>query len=92
MCLICILQLVGEVRFLGLLYFELHSALAEMARRNVAKNGHGRAETTEMLEESRSNLEQCIHYLQYESENFIDGQILKQAKRNREALRNILKM
>lgn len=87
-----VLIFTGEVRCLGLVYFELHSALAEMTRRNVAKNVSGSYNTTEMLEESRSNLDKCIHYLQYESEIFIEGLILKQAKSNRQAFHNILHM
>ncbi|XP_034111151.1 SET domain-containing protein SmydA-8 [Drosophila albomicans] len=78
-----------EVRMLGTLCFELHSAIAEQTRRISLQTS---LSPKEMLEESLLYVEKCVNYLQYESDIFIEGHILKQAKINRDALRMVIRI
>ncbi|XP_037955894.1 uncharacterized protein LOC119685623 [Teleopsis dalmanni] len=78
-----------EVRLLGTLCFELHSAIAEQTRRISSQmNTTPKA----LLEESLHYVEKCVNYLQYESNIFIEGHILQQARINRDALNMVLKL
>jgi len=79
----------GEVRMLGTLCFELHSAIAEQTRRIALQTS---LSPKEMLEESLLYVEKCVNYLQYESDIFVEGHILKQAKINRDALRMVIRI
>ncbi|XP_017867790.1 PREDICTED: protein msta [Drosophila arizonae] len=78
-----------EVRMLGTLCFELHSAIAEHTRRVALQSN---LSPKEMLEESLLYVEKCVNYLQYESDIFVEGHILKQAKINRDALRMVIRI
>lgn len=79
----------GEVRMLGTLCFELHSAIAENTRRISLECS---LSPKELLEESLLYVEKCVNYLQYESDIFVEGHILKQAKINRDALKMVIRM
>ncbi|XP_053965872.1 uncharacterized protein LOC128868132 [Anastrepha ludens] len=78
-----------EVRMLGTLCFELHSAIAEHTRRVALQTT---LSPKNMLEESLLYVDKCINYLQNESDLFVEGHILKQARINRDALRMVLIM
>ncbi|ALC41160.1 CG8503 [Drosophila busckii] len=78
-----------EVRMLGTLCFELHSAIAEQTRRISLQTS---LSPKEMLEESLLYVDKCVNYLQYESNIFVEGHILKQAKINRDALRMVMRI
>ncbi|XP_030387377.1 SET domain-containing protein SmydA-8 [Scaptodrosophila lebanonensis] len=78
-----------EVRMLGMLCFELHSAIAESTRRISLQTS---LSPRELLEESLLYVDKCVNYLQYESDIFIEGHILKQAKINRDALRMVMRI
>ncbi|KAH8415968.1 hypothetical protein KR222_005424 [Zaprionus bogoriensis] len=78
-----------EVRMLGTLCFELHSAISEHTRRIALQTT---LSPKEMLEESLLYVEKCVNYLQYESDIFVEGHILKQAKINRDALRMVIRI
>lgn len=83
------LSLSGEVRMLGTLCFELHSAIAENTRRIALQTT---LSPKEMLEESLLYVDKCVNYLQYESDIFVEGHIVKQAKINRDALRMVIRI
>lgn len=79
----------GEVRTLGTLCFELHSAIAEQTRRVALETS---LSPKERLDESLHYVDKCVNYLQYESDIFVEGHILKQAKINRDALRMVVRI
>lgn len=86
----CLLALsTGEVRTLGTLCFELHSAIAEQTRRVALETS---LSPKERLDESLHYVDKCVNYLQYESNIFVEGHILKQAKINRDALRMVMRI
>ncbi|EDV37528.1 uncharacterized protein Dana_GF13486 [Drosophila ananassae] len=78
-----------EVRTLGTLCFELHSAIAEQTRRVALETS---LSPKERLDESLHYVDKCVNYLQYESDIFVEGHILKQAKINRDALRMVVRI
>ncbi|KAH8400877.1 hypothetical protein KR009_001609 [Drosophila setifemur] len=78
-----------EVRTLGTLCFELHSAIAEQTRRVALETS---LSPKERLDESLFYVDKCVSYLQYESDIFVEGHILKQAKINRDALRMVMRI
>jgi len=80
---------IGEVRTLGTLCFELHSAIAEQTRRVALATS---LSPKDRLEESLFYVEKCVNYLQYESDIFVEGHILRQAKINRDALRMVTRI
>jgi len=83
----CYFYSTGEVRTLGTLCFELHSAIAEQTRRVALETS---LSPKDRLEESLFYVDKCVNYLKYESDIFIEGHVLKQAKINRDALRMVM--
>ena len=79
----------GEVRMLGTLCFEVHSAVAENTRRISLQTS---LSPKELLEEALMYVEKAVNYLQYESDIFVEGHMLKQAKINRDALKMVIRM
>lgn len=77
-----------EIRLLGMLCFDMHSAIAENTRRISLQTN---VSSKHLLEESLLYAEKCVEYLQMESDIFIEGHILKQAKINRDALKMVLR-
>ncbi|XP_037828330.1 SET domain-containing protein SmydA-8 [Lucilia sericata] len=78
-----------EVRMLGTLCFEVHSAVAENTRRISLETS---LSPKELLEEALMYVEKSVNYLQYESDIFVEGHMLKQAKINRDALKMVIRM
>ncbi|XP_063709401.1 SET domain-containing protein SmydA-8-like isoform X2 [Culicoides brevitarsis] len=77
----------AESRLLGVLHFEAHSALAEIARRGAAKKNPN---FKGAYEESYHHAEQAIKYLKHEPSVLPEGRVLKQAKINAESLKIML--
>lgn len=77
----------GEARILGILCFEIHSAIAEKTRRLSLKTS---VNTKVLLEESLKFVEKAIEYLQHEASIFAEGLVYKQAKINRDALKMVM--
>lgn len=84
-----LLLLKGEIRMLGTLCFAVHSAVAENTRRISLQTS---LSPKELLEEALLYVEKAVSYLQYESDIFVEGHILKQAKINRDALKMVIRM
>ncbi|KAH8285494.1 hypothetical protein KR054_010014 [Drosophila jambulina] len=78
-----------KFRMLGTLCFELHSAIAEQTRRVALETS---LSPKDRLEESLFYVDKCVNYLQYESDIFVEGHMLKQAKINRDALRMVTRI
>lgn len=76
---------------LGALCFDVHSAVAEITRR-ISINLHASLSPKELLEEALMYVEKAVNYLQYESDIFVEGHMLKQAKINRDALKMVIRM
>lgn len=77
-----------ETRILGILCFELHSAIAEKTRRNSLGSNMN---FVPWMEESLLYAEKAIQYLSQESNCFAEGLICQQAIKNRDAMKMILK-
>uniref|UniRef100_A0A336MII8 CSON001087 protein n=1 Tax=Culicoides sonorensis TaxID=179676 RepID=A0A336MII8_CULSO len=77
----------AESRLLGVLHFEVHSALAEIGRRGASKknpNFQG------ALEESYLHAEKACNYLRHEPSVLPEGRVRKQAKINADSLKIML--
>ncbi|XP_075224029.1 SET and MYND domain containing, arthropod-specific, member 1 isoform X2 [Lycorma delicatula] len=70
----------GECRVRGVLWYELHTATAEMARRNSAL-GSPVMLTHQLLRESKGYLEKSIFCLQHEPNVMPEGKLLLEAKK-----------
>ncbi|CAG9767133.1 unnamed protein product [Ceutorhynchus assimilis] len=68
----------SEKRVRGLLKFEHHASLAELARRSNKNNQQIKL----ILKESALNLQDCIELLKYEPKILPEGQICEQARKN----------
>uniref|UniRef100_A0A1B6KW78 MYND-type domain-containing protein n=1 Tax=Graphocephala atropunctata TaxID=36148 RepID=A0A1B6KW78_9HEMI len=73
----------GECRLLGLIYFELHAAMAERGRRGLLQ---GNMDLQQTLLESRSCLDKTIYFLDQEPDLLPEGKVLAQAKVNKAEL------
>jgi hypothetical protein len=77
----------NEARILGLIKFELHSALGETGRRAMqVKNPNCKA----MLEDSMIHCYDCIRLLCNEASSLPEGTICKQAKINASSLETLI--
>ncbi|XP_050092198.1 SET domain-containing protein SmydA-8-like [Anopheles aquasalis] len=77
----------AEARAFGATRFELHAALAELARRSTESNNPA---CTSQLEESLYNANECIRMLLHEPAVLMESKICAQAKMNAEALKSLL--
>lgn len=76
-----------ETRILGILCFEVHSAIAEKTRR---KSLGTNLNFVPCLEESLLYAEKTIEYLKHESNVFAEGLVCQQAIKNRDALKMVM--
>ncbi|XP_055921178.1 SET domain-containing protein SmydA-8 [Eupeodes corollae] len=76
-----------ETRILGILCFEVHSAIAEKTRRISLETNMN---CIVLLEESLLFVEKSIQYLKHESNVFAEGLVCKQAIINRDALKMVM--
>ncbi|XP_055837912.1 SET domain-containing protein SmydA-8 [Episyrphus balteatus] len=76
-----------ETRILGILCFEVHSAVAEKTRRISLETNMN---CIELLGESLSYVEKAIEYLKHESNVFAEGLVCQQAIKNRDALKMVM--
>lgn len=77
----------AESRCLGALHFELHAALAELARRGVQNQD---TFFRKAIEDSLRNAEETVRLLRHEPAELSEGQICAQTKANIESLKVIL--
>ncbi|ETN61078.1 hypothetical protein AND_007277 [Anopheles darlingi] len=77
----------AEARAFGATRFELHAALAELARRSTESNNPA---CTSQLEESLYNANECVRMLLHEPAVLMESKICAQAKMNAEALKSLL--
>ncbi|CAH1400343.1 unnamed protein product [Nezara viridula] len=78
----------AECRLRGVVYFELHAAVAERARREASRGGD--TSVPEHLLETRNYLESSISQLKYEPQSLPEGKICKQGIQNLKDLDKLL--
>ncbi|KAF6214048.1 hypothetical protein GE061_011778 [Apolygus lucorum] len=81
----------AEYRIRGVLFFELHAAVAELARRQVNKKNSNAFVLQARLLESGGYLERVIFFLKHEPQALPEGKIYKQALQNLKDLQNLYK-
>ncbi|XP_063227189.1 SET domain-containing protein SmydA-8-like isoform X2 [Bacillus rossius redtenbacheri] len=80
----------AEGRVRGVLQFELHATLAEMARRAAGRGELDHVELSNSLLESKHLLTEAVFLLEYEPDSLPEGQVVIQAKRNLQEIDNLL--
>ncbi|GAB0095454.1 SET domain-containing protein [Sergentomyia squamirostris] len=78
----------AENRSHGCMHFELHAALAEMARRGVQRG----QDCTDLLEKSLIHAEEATKWLEKEPTILVEGKICAQAKVNADSLKMAFRM
>ncbi|GLV35060.1 SET and MYND domain containing arthropod-specific member 1 [Carabus blaptoides fortunei] len=81
----------AEVRVRGTLLFELHAAVAEMAKRRATSGEADSTELRAMLLHSKAILEEAVELLKHEPAELPEGKIHLQAMKNLTEMENLLR-
>lgn len=84
-------MVLAEVRVRGTLLFELHAAVAEMAKRRAASGEADPTELRAMLLHSKAILEEAVQLLKNEPAELPEGKIALQAMKNLTEMENLLR-
>lgn len=84
-------MVLAEVRVRGTLLFELHAAVAEMAKRRAASGEADPTELRSMLLHSKAILEEAVQLLKHEPAELPEGKIALQAMKNLTEMENLLR-